>query len=48
MAHTAGAATVLAAGGARAQAGWPAKPVRFICGYAAGGLTDIFARICAE
>jgi tripartite-type tricarboxylate transporter receptor subunit TctC len=27
---------------------WPHKPVRIICGYAAGGLTDIFARISAE
>lgn len=48
MAHAAGAATVLASGGTLAQKGWPGKPVRFICGYAAGGLTDIFARICAE
>jgi tripartite-type tricarboxylate transporter receptor subunit TctC len=23
---------------------WPAKPIRIICGYPAGGLTDIFAR----
>jgi tripartite-type tricarboxylate transporter receptor subunit TctC len=27
---------------------WPNKPVRFVCGYAAGGLTDLFARIAAE
>jgi len=27
---------------------WPNKPVRFICGYAAGGLTDLFARLAAE
>jgi tripartite-type tricarboxylate transporter receptor subunit TctC len=27
---------------------WPAKPVRFVCGYAAGGLTDLFARLAAE
>ena len=32
---------------AAAQA-WPSKPVRFICGYAAGGLTDIFARLTGE
>ncbi len=46
-----GASTMAVAGGlagaARAQA-WPAKPVRFICGYAAGGLTDIMARVTAE
>jgi tripartite-type tricarboxylate transporter receptor subunit TctC len=37
------------AGTARAQApAWPTKPVRFICGYAAGGLTDIMARVTAE
>jgi tripartite-type tricarboxylate transporter receptor subunit TctC len=29
-------------------ADWPNKPVRFVCGYAAGGLTDLFARIAAE
>jgi len=46
MAATAGA---LASLGARAQTGdWPNKPVRFICGYAAGGLTDLFARLAAE
>ena len=28
---------------ALAQA-WPSKPIRIICGYPAGGLTDIFAR----
>jgi len=28
---------------ALAQA-WPAKPIKIICGYPAGGLTDIFAR----
>ncbi len=27
---------------------WPDKPVRFVCGYAAGGLTDLFARLAAE
>lgn len=45
------ASTAALAGGlvgtAQAQA-WPAKPVRFICGYAAGGLTDIMARVTAE
>ena len=23
---------------------WPSKPIRIVCGYPAGGLTDIFAR----
>ena len=32
---------------ALAQA-WPAKPIRIICGYPAGGLTDIFARAYGE
>lgn len=27
---------------------WPNRPVRFVCGYAAGGLTDLFARLAAE
>ena len=43
------ATTVLGSSRAFAQTGdWPNKPVRMICGYAAGGLTDIFARISAE
>jgi len=29
-------------------AAWPNRPVRFMCGYAAGGLTDLFARLAAE
>jgi tripartite-type tricarboxylate transporter receptor subunit TctC len=29
---------------ALAQAPWPSKPIRIVCGYPAGGLTDIFAR----
>jgi tripartite-type tricarboxylate transporter receptor subunit TctC len=29
-------------------ADWPNRPVRFVCGYAAGGLTDLFARLAAE
>ena len=32
---------------ALAQA-WPSKPIRIICGYPAGGLTDIFARAYGE
>jgi tripartite-type tricarboxylate transporter receptor subunit TctC len=38
---------VAAAGALAAPAiaqAWPAKPIRIICGYPAGGLTDIFAR----
>ena len=27
---------------------WPSKPIRIICGYPAGGLTDIFARTYGE
>ncbi len=43
------ATTALSSARAFAQTGdWPNKPVRMICGYAAGGLTDIFARISAE
>ena len=41
----------VAAGGlptpALAQA-WPSKPIRIICGYPAGGLTDVFARAYGE
>jgi tripartite-type tricarboxylate transporter receptor subunit TctC len=43
----------LAAAGAlpvasRAEEPWPNKPIRIICGYPAGGLTDIFARAYGE
>ncbi len=45
----AAAAAVLASARGFANTGdWPNKPVRMICGYAAGGLTDLFARISAE
>ena len=27
---------------------WPAKPIKIVCGYPAGGLTDIFARAYGE
>jgi tripartite-type tricarboxylate transporter receptor subunit TctC len=27
---------------------WPAKPIRIVCGYPVGGLTDIFARAYGE
>src|SRR5882672_9596949 len=42
-----GSAAVAAAAlpsAALAEEAWPSKPIRIICGYPAGGLTDIFAR----
>ena len=33
---------------ALAEEAWPGKPIRIICGYPAGGLTDIFARAYGE
>jgi tripartite-type tricarboxylate transporter receptor subunit TctC len=39
----AAAATALPSA-ALAEESWPSKPIRIICGYPAGGLTDIFAR----
>lgn len=41
-------AIVRAQGTAAPVGDWPSKPVRFVCGYAAGGLTDLFARLAAE
>jgi tripartite-type tricarboxylate transporter receptor subunit TctC len=43
----AAAATLPFAGAARAQA-WPSKPIKIICGYPAGGLTDLYARAYGE
>jgi tripartite-type tricarboxylate transporter receptor subunit TctC len=43
----ASAVTVPLAGAAWAQA-WPSKPIRIICGYPAGGLTDLFSRAYGE
>jgi tripartite-type tricarboxylate transporter receptor subunit TctC len=40
------AAAALAPGLARAQA-WPTQPIRWLIGYAAGGASDIFARMIA-
>src|SRR5260221_12678180 len=44
-----GSAAVAAALPAPAIAqAWPSKPIRIICGYPAGGLTDTFARAYGE
>lgn len=44
---TAATAAALLPAPAIAQA-WPSKPIRIICGYPAGGLTDTFARAYGE
>lgn len=42
------AAPMIASGAARAQADWPAKPVRYINSFPAGGPTDILSRIVCQ
>jgi tripartite-type tricarboxylate transporter receptor subunit TctC len=38
----------LAGGGTRAQGGWPAKPIRWIVGFPAGGASDAVVRYLAD
>lgn len=48
LAAVAAALGLLAAPGAHAQSDWPSKPVRIVVPFAAGGTTDIVARVVAE
>jgi tripartite-type tricarboxylate transporter receptor subunit TctC len=41
---SAGLATALPLPYVRAQASWPSKPIRIVCGFPPGGLTDQFSR----
>jgi tripartite-type tricarboxylate transporter receptor subunit TctC len=43
----AAAVSILAAGPAAAQAEWPAKPVKLIVGFSAGGISDVLGRAIA-
>jgi tripartite-type tricarboxylate transporter receptor subunit TctC len=44
-----GAAAMIAAGPlGSARAGYPSRPVRIICGFPAGGLSDILARLLSQ
>src|ERR1700730_4869359 len=42
------AALALALGASAAQAAWPERPVHVIVPFAAGGITDVVARIMAD
>lgn len=42
------ALALMLVGQAHAQTAWPAKPIRMIVGFAAGGSTDVTARIIAQ
>ena len=49
LAGAAGITSLLwASGNALAQTPWPAKPLRFVVGYAPGGVADITARMIAQ
>lgn len=48
LTSTAGLAAAAVAGPAIGQAAWPNRPVRMIVPFAAGGTTDVVARIVAE
>jgi tripartite-type tricarboxylate transporter receptor subunit TctC len=44
----AGTVAPFVAAGAQAQAAWPAKPIRWVVPYTAGGLTDVATRLTLE
>ncbi|MDB5575360.1 MAG: Tripartite-type tricarboxylate transporter, receptor component TctC [Bradyrhizobium sp.] len=41
-------AMVFSAGAVQAQTAWPTKPIRMLVGFAAGGSTDVSARLIAQ